>query len=174
MANGAPGSLPDQSFPDSERLFRRVHRDNLRANGKPTIFAFELPDMSVNREQHSSEEGARQGFRPEDWGVVAFFVGDIPARDTWAHLAEVYQLLPRHVPETGNFAHSEVRVRRRIETNFVLVTYRGLPDFHEHDPDRDALRCSPVENLDPDFHQRWRKHIALASKPVLLPQEVAD
>src|SRR5437588_792984 len=125
----------DQAFPDNERLFRRVHRDNVKAIGKPTSLAFELPDMSVNRERHSSPEDARRGFHKADWGVIALLVSDIPARAEWKHVAHVFRLLPRHVPIKGNHAHSEVRVWKAVEAVLVLITGRADHDFDDHDPD---------------------------------------
>jgi hypothetical protein len=129
--------------------------------------AFELPDMSVNRERYSSDEEARKGFHAWDWGVVAFFVGDIPPRESWVHVAHLYSLVPRHVPIGGNFSHTEVRVWRTDGEHPVLITYRGLADFEATDRDRESLLGPPPDLLDPAFHLRWRKHISLASKPVL-------
>jgi len=169
MASKTEVLHPNQSFPDGEKLFRRVHSKNLKPNGKPTLFAFELPDMSVNRDQFSSAEDARRGFSPSDWGVVAFLVRDIPPREAWTHVAQLYSLLPRHIPVSGNFAHTEVRVRRVVNTILVLITHRGHTDFSDGDPDSGVRRGLPDALLDPDFHMRCREYIAMSSKPVLLP-----
>ena len=80
MATPQPPRHPDQNFREVERLFRRVHRDYMKPDGKASFLAFELPDMSVNRENYSTAEEARRGFRPEDWGVVSIRVGDMPPR----------------------------------------------------------------------------------------------
>jgi hypothetical protein len=123
--------------------------------------------MSVNREKHSTAEEARRGYNKTDWGVAAFIVADIPPRTNWAHIAQIYRLLARHVPETGNFPHSEVRVWRKAEEVFVLITNREDGDFRPDDPDRETPRGTAAAVLDPDFHMRWRKHIALAAKMIL-------
>jgi hypothetical protein len=167
MANNPQPNQPEQSFAGTERLFRRVRGNNIGRDGKATLFAFELPDMSVNRELHGSAEDARKGFDRSEWSVVAFLVADIPPRADWHHLAQLYRLLPRHVIAPGNFAHSEVRAWRKIDEDFVFITNRGPSEFTEDDPDRECARGLPEALLDPDFHLRWRKHIALASKMAL-------
>jgi hypothetical protein len=83
------------------------------------------------------------------------------------HIVQEYQLKPRHVPEPGNFSHSEVRVWRKVASILTLITVRGAMEFPPDDPDRDEPRNNPEALLDPDFHMRWRKHIALAAKMVL-------
>jgi hypothetical protein len=47
---------PDPIFTDNERLFRRFRPDDIDG-GEITADAFELPDMSVNREKYG----------PPDW-----------------------------------------------------------------------------------------------------------
>jgi hypothetical protein len=89
---------PDQHFSDAERLFRRVRRENVGRSGKATFLAFDLPDMSVNRERECSAEDARKGYNQADWAVVAFAVKDLPPRATWVQIVQEYQLKPRHVP----------------------------------------------------------------------------
>ena len=167
MANKPQPRQPDQSFPNTERLFHRVRRNNVGRDGKATFLAFALPDMSVNREEHSTAEEARKGYDKVDWGVVGFEVADIPPRTNWAHIAQLYRLLARHIPEAGNYSHSEVRVWRKVEEVFVLITARMLENFEESDPDREEPLDTAEALLDPDFHMRWRKHIALAAKMVL-------
>jgi len=168
MANKPQPNRPEQHFPDNELLFCRVRRNNFKRNGRASPLAFGLPDMSVNREQFSTAEQARKGHNPEDWGVVSFPVSAIPPREEWVHVALVYRMLPRHVPVDGNFAHSEVRVWRKNDAIYLLVTSRTDNDFGADDPDQTEARCPPDE-LDPDFHMRWRKHIALACKTEILP-----
>lgn len=160
-----------QGFQGSERLFHRVRRNNVR-NGKPTPSAFSLPDMSVNREKFGDPEEARKGFDKADWGVSAFTVADIPPRESLAHMAQTYRLLPRHVPVPGNHAHSEVRVWRVVEEVFKLITNRKPEDFEEDDPDREEPCDTAEALLDPDFHMRWRKRIALAARMVLPCEEI--
>jgi len=169
MANNPQPKGPDQSFAETERLFHRVRQNNIGRHGKATFLAFALPDMSVNRERDSTAENARSGFEKPDWGVAAFVVKDIPPDGGWAHGLQTYLLRPRHVPEPGNFPHSEVRVWRAVQTVSTLITTRDEKDFGERDPDREEPRGTPEALLDPDFHMRWRKHIALASKMVLPP-----
>src|ERR1700722_18814569 len=102
MASKSQPRRSDQSFSEQEQLFRRVRQENFKRDGKPTLLAFDLPDMSVNREQFGTAEDSLQGFNPLDWGIVAFLVRDIPPRATWTHVAQLYSLLPRHVPVGGN------------------------------------------------------------------------
>ncbi len=123
--------------------------------------------MSVNRAKHGTAEEARRGYDKADWGVAAFLVADIPPRTNVPHIDQVYALLARHVPEPGNLAHSEVRVWRKVAEIFVLITARKVGDFDRGDPDRKTPRNTAAVLLDPDFHMRWRKRIALAAKMVL-------
>ncbi len=164
-----PPRHPDQNFRDHERLFRRVHRDNMKADGKASFLAFELPDMSVNREDYGAAEEARKGFRPEDWGVVSIRVGDMPPRQSVPHMSHSYTFRARHVPEIGNFAHSEVRVWRENGQVVVLISMRQASDFSPTDPDRETPR-SGVGLLDPDFHMRWRKRLEWNCQPELRPE----
>lgn len=166
-----PTANPNQHFAPTERLFRRVHRASLLANGKPTLLAFELPDMSCNRELESTAEATRKGFRPEDWGVVAFLVGDIPPRDTLLHLAAAYRLLPRHIPDRDNFSHTEVRVWH-IGGNSLLITNRT--EMVADDPDRNSVLGLPEELLDPDFHLRWRKRLSKRAGIAAMPEMVTE
>ncbi len=168
MDTTQPPSHADQNFRDVERLFRRVLRDHMKPDGKASFLAFELPDMSVNRKEHSTAEEARKGFRPEDWGVVSIKVGDMPPRESLPQTNHSYCFRARHVPEVGNFAHSEVRVWRENGTVVLLITTRKTEDFSVTDPDRDSPRTGP-EWLDPDFHMRWRKRLEWRCEPELRP-----
>lgn len=141
--------------------------------GKASLFAYALPDMSCNRANESTTEETRKGFFAEDWGVVAFAVRDIPPREAIAHLSHAYRLLARHVPILGNFSHSEVRVWR-IDQGELLLTVRGIADFAQDDVDRDCVRSNPAEWLDPDFHMRWRKRIAQVAELVLGPRTLSE
>ena len=124
MSSNQPEQHPNQTFLDSELLFRRVHRLNMKLDGRASFLAFELPDMSVNRERLGTVEESLKGFRPQDWGVVSFQVADIPPREVLLHTAHCYYFRARHVPEPGNFAHSEIRVWREDNSIRVLVTFR--------------------------------------------------
>ncbi len=53
MAKKPQPDPPDQSFSNTERLYRRVRRNNVGRDGKATFLAFALPDTSVNREKHA-------------------------------------------------------------------------------------------------------------------------
>jgi hypothetical protein len=171
MPSNPPQNPPDQAFSDDEQLFRRVRRENFSMKGKPTLLGFTLPDMSVNREKYGSAPDALRGFNSADWGVAAFLTKDIPPRIEWKHVLQIYELKPRHVPEHGNYSHGEVRVWRMVEQDTVLITERLADDFDDCDLDRNEKRDSSEKLLDPDFHMRWRKHIALASKTVLPPEK---
>lgn len=138
------------------------------AQGRITLLAFRLPDMSCNRETLSTAEETRKGM--SEWGVAAFQVRDIPPREQIPHQAHWYTFLARHVPVPGNYAHCEVRVWR-VEGGSVLITPRQDADFGEGDPDRDCQRGLPEDMLDPDFHLRWRKRLAKRSQLVLGPRE---
>ncbi len=144
----------------------------MKHDGKASFLAFELPDMSVNRERHSTAEEARRGFRPEDWGVVSFLVAEMPPREALPHEAHCYHFRARHIPEEGNFAHAEVRVWREDGGVRVLITLRQADDFREGDPDGEADRTG-VDALDPRFHMRWRKRIEWCCQPELRPVDEA-
>ena len=172
MATTQPPRHPDQNFRDIERLFRRAHRDKMKSDGKASFLAFELPDMSVSREDQSTAEEARRGFRPENWGVVSIRVGDIPPRESLPQLNHSYRFRTRHVPDVGNFAHSEVRVWRENGAIAVLITTRQTEEFLATDPDRESPR-SGTELLDPNFHMRWRKRLEWRCQPELRPTDEA-
>jgi hypothetical protein len=167
MAKKPHSKPPNQFFSKTEQLFRRVQRERIRGGGKVRMLAFELPDMSVNRERYSTAEEARRGHDKGRWGVAVFTVADIPPRTTWVQVADKYRLAPRHVPEPGNYSHSEVRVWRNLKGTFVLITDRKGADVNPDDPDRNDVRNISASLLDPDFHMRWRKHIALVARVVL-------
>jgi hypothetical protein len=144
----------------------------MKPDGKASFLAFELPDMSVNRENYSTAAEARRGFRPEAWGVVSITVSDMPPRESLPHLSHSYRFQARHVPEDGNFAHSEVRVWRESGAVAVLITTRQTEDFLPTDPDRESPRTG-ADWLDPDFHMRWRKRLEWRCQPELRPTDEA-
>jgi hypothetical protein len=143
----------------------------MKPDGRARFLAFELPDMSVNREDCSTAEDARKGFQPEEWGVVSIRVGDMPPRESIPQAEHSYRFRARHVPEPGNFAHSEVRVWRE-SVGEILITTRMTEEFLAEDPDRDCPRAGP-DMLDPDFHMRWRKRLKWCCRAELRPTEVA-
>ena len=104
--------------------------------------------------------------RFKDWGVVVFFVEDIPPRDTLLHSADAYRLLPRHIPVRDNFSHTEVRVWR-IDGDPLLITTRTEMDAD--DPDRNSELGLPEEWLDPNFHLRWRKRLSKRTEVAAMP-----
>lgn len=169
MSATPPPVHANQSFRDGERLFRRVLGRHMKPDGRATFLAFELPDMSVNREEHSTAEQTRKGFRPEDWGVVSIRVSDMPPRQSLPQAEHSYRFRARHVPEIGNYAHSEIRVWREGVTE-VLLTQRAAGDFAAEDPDRECARAG-VDMLDPDFHMRWRKRLEWRCRSELRPSD---
>ncbi len=171
MGTNPQPKRPYQHFPEEEQLFCRVHKENIRP-GKVSLLAFRLPDMSVNREKECNAEDARKGHYPEDWGVASILVSDIPPREPIAHVAQIYLLLPRHVPMLGNYAHSEVRVWLKDSEVQRLITDRSDEEFEDDDPDKDDPRCA-IHEMDPDFHLRWRKQMARKCKVVVMPKEIA-
>ncbi len=58
-----------------------------------------------------------------------------------------------------------------VEEIYKLITNRKPEDFGEDDPDREETHDTAEALLDPDFHMRWRKRIALAAKMVLLCED---
>jgi hypothetical protein len=142
----------------------------MKPDGRASFLAFELPDMSVNRENYSTAAEARKGFRAEDWGVVSIRVGDMPPRESLPQITHSYRFRARHVPEVGNFAHSEVRVWRENGAVAVLITTRQTEEFLDTDPDRKSPRTG-AESLDPDFHMRWRKRLEWRCQPELCPTD---
>src|SRR5437016_13046447 len=117
MAEIPPGMMTmgrpdDQDFAEDELLFRRFRPEDFDG-GEVAPEAFELPDMSVNREKYGPptwlllEEGC------ERWGVASFRVHDIPRERPVLHAGiVVYLLRPEHVPLRYNYPHSEVRIYR--------------------------------------------------------------
>lgn len=165
-----PAHQPTQHFPNNERLFRRIHRTNIDKRGRATFLGFALPDMSVNRESFGTADDARRNHNATVWGVAAFLVAVIPPRELQTHNDQRYLLFARHVPEPDNFPHSEVRVWREVKGGHALVTERTQEGFNEGDPDAGEAHVPPTdEYLDPDFHMRWRKRLALASQLVIGP-----
>lgn len=134
---------PDAVFADTEALFRRYRSDHFD-DGEVAPEAFELPDMSVNREKYGPPTWLLLDNEIGNWGVGAFRVEDIPREKDMVHLGViVYVLRPEHIPLKYNYPHTEVRV------------YRD-----------DARICRDNHNLhllEPEFHLRWRERLSQCS-----------
>lgn len=143
------GREPDQHFDDKEKLYRRFRPDDFDGDGVAPE-AFELPDMSVNREKYGPPEWLLLHEDYRDWGVVAFRVEEIPRDQALYHLGVLaYMLRPEHVPLHNNYPHSEIRVYL----------------------DNDRI-CRESENLDllaPEFHLRWRERLSRIAKIQIQP-----
>ena len=114
--------------------------------------AFELPDMSVNREKYGPPDWLLLDDAFSGWGVGAFYVEDIPRGEELLHRGVIaYLLRPEHVPLRYNYPHSEVRIYR------------------------DTVRvCRDNQNLhllEPEFHLRWRERLSQASWIAIQPQQ---
>lgn len=141
---------PDPVFADTEILFRRFRPDDFDAGGVAPE-AFELPDMSVNREKYGPSEWLLLDDGFADWGVGAFYVEDIPRDEELLHRGVItYVLRPEHVPLRCNFPHSEVRVFR--------------------DNARICRENNNLYLLEPEFHLRWRERLSQASWIAIQPQ----
>jgi len=117
MPQRAMGRLPDQSFVDDERLFRR-YRPNDLVDGKLAPASLAIPKNSgpsFVREKYAIPEdvlhpdcaGARDF---SGWGIFALRVGDIPPQlppDVPTH-----RFWPQHVPLEDCYAHTEIWCNR--------------------------------------------------------------
>jgi hypothetical protein len=142
--------LEDQDFADHELLYRRFRAEDFDG-GEVAPEAFELPDMSVNRQKYGPPRWLLLEDGYETWGVAGFRVQDIPRDRAMLHAGVVvYLLRPEHMPLRYNYPHAEVRIYR------------------------DATRiCRDNNNLDllePEFHIRWREHLSMASRIAIPPQ----
>lgn len=147
------GRHPDQQFAPEEELYRRVASDNLDG-GDISIAAVGLPDMSVIRQKYGQPQWLLLSDDAKGWGVIAFFVRDIPPRrELWHEGVIAYVLKPRHVPHNRNYPHAEVWV-------FLM---QGNDEIHICRADQDE------HLLNPEFHLRWRECIVLASRVVIQP-----
>lgn len=143
----------DQHFADDELLYRRFRPEDFEG-GEVAPEAFELPDMSVNREKYGPPEWLLLEEEYADWGVASFRVRDIPRDRPMLHEGVVaYVLSPRHGPLEYNYPHSEVRVYRN-----------GIHLCRQN---------NNIHLLEPEFHLRWREHLSLASKVAIAPRELS-
>jgi hypothetical protein len=138
---------PDPIFADEERLFRRFRPQDFDG-GEVVAEAFELPDMSVNREKHGPQHWLLLDEESVGWGVAGFRVMDIPRGEEMLHLGViVYVLEAEHVPLRLNYPHSEVRIYR---------------DGNRICRDNDNLGL-----LEPEFHLRWRERLSRICRVVI-------
>jgi hypothetical protein len=142
---------PDPIFTDEERLFRRFRPEDFDG-GEVAAEAFELPDMSVNREKYGPPDWLLLDEDFLGWGVAGFRVKDIPRGKEILHLGViVYVLQAEHVPLRLNYPHSEVRIYR---------------DGNRVWRDNENLRL-----LEPEFHLRWRERLSRVCRVVIQPSE---
>ena len=140
---------PDPDFAADEILFRRFRPEDFEKGEVPPE-AFELPDMSVNREKYGPADWLllEEAFRA--WGVAGFRVRDIPHDEALLHLGVIaYVLRPEHVPLKFNYPHSEIRIFR--------------------DGVRICKNHANLELLEPEFHIRWRERLSQATWVVVAP-----
>ncbi len=139
---------PDPVFPDDERLFRRFHPSLLLKSGTIDKAAFEMPDMSVNREKHG---GLPQFllFGHCDWGVAAFAVGRVP-KETFV-VGVHYHFLPEHRRLRQNYHHAQ------------LLCY---------DPAGLHLDCKT--QFPEEVQLRWCRRLAFVARVVIRPQTFAS
>jgi hypothetical protein len=143
------GRQPDPKFFDEERLFRRFRPEDLDG-GEVAPEAFELPDMSVNREKYGPPEWLLLDEEAEGWGVASFRVVDIPRGEELLHLGViVYILDAEHVPLRYNYPHSEIRIYR--------------------DDNRICRSSNNLALLEPVFHLRWRERLSRVCQLVIQP-----
>jgi hypothetical protein len=140
---------PDPIFTDNERLFRRFRPDDFDG-GEVVAEAFELPDMSVNREKYGLPHWLLLDEESAGWGVAGFRVKDIPRGKDLLHLGIiVYVLHAEHIPLRLNYPHSEVRIYR--------------------DGNRICRENDNLALLAPEFHLRWRERISRVCQVVIQP-----
>ncbi len=102
-----------QEFDPQERLFHR-YNELIEEGGCFYPASIRFPDFSVNRELFSEPEDVLLPIY-QDYGVAAFKVEDIPGEqvvEQGTSKETVYNFTVVHVPESENYAHSEVRVEK--------------------------------------------------------------
>jgi hypothetical protein len=131
MADPAERPKVNPHFEPSERLFRRVPREDVE-NGFISNASIRLPAFSVDRETYLVNGPADTLRKYPDMGLIWFCVGDIPAALT-SENGDRFEFGVEHRPEEDNAAHSEVlSYRGGVEVN-------KLPDGVKK-KFRDALR----------------------------------
>ncbi len=141
---------PDPHFAEDEILHRRFRPEDV-VNGVVPPEAFELPDMSVNREKYGPPDWLLLEEAFVAWAVAGFRVRDIPCEEALLHLGVIaYVLRAEHVPLKYNYPHSEVRIHR--DGTHISKDNRNL------------------DLLEPEFHIRWRERLSQASWVVIHPR----
>jgi hypothetical protein len=157
MPTKARAEVLHQDFPLGERIYYRVHPDNIDC-GKVKWESLTLPDMSVNRGNFDGAKEARKVYR--EWAVASFLVSDIPNRQRQAFTTHDYLMRLRHDPVDGFYSHSEIRVWRCESDLERFITDKTDEQFCSDDPDIALVRHPSSEWLDPDFHMKWRRRMA--------------
>ncbi len=141
---------PDPVFRDREVLYRRFRPEDL--DGSEVVpEAFQIPDMSVNRQKYGPSRWLLLEGGFEAWGVAAFYVEDIPRDIDQIHMGVIiYVLRPEHIPLKYNYPHSEVRIYR--------------------DECRICRDNNNVDLLDPAFHIRWRERLSQLAWVIIQPR----
>lgn len=100
----------DPDFPPDELLYLRIkpqYFSGAQADwNQITINHIRFPNFSVNRGNYSEPEDVLKPDWPQ-WGIASFLVRDVPqqlSKDASC------KFKVEHLPEAGNYAHSEVRV----------------------------------------------------------------
>ncbi len=142
----------DPHFADDEILYRRFRPEDFDG-GEVAPEAFELPDMSVNRQKYGPPKWLLLDEAFAHWGVAGFRVEDIPRDREMLHAGVIaYVLRPEHAPEKHNYPHSEVRIF--CDGIHICRDQRNL------------------HLLEPEFHLRWREHLSMASRVAIPPKDV--
>jgi hypothetical protein len=143
--NGKFERPSDPHFDRQEYLYRRVPDAMWVAGEQPPfeLDAIGMPDMSVGRSKYGHPEWLR--LERADfalWGVFGFRVGEMSTQEYDNGIR--YHFEANHVPEPGNFPHSEV------------WAYRESLDKQRH-------RVKSVDDLPPDMYLAWREEIHRAA-----------
>jgi hypothetical protein len=150
----------DQEFGPSERLFRRVHPDHfIPGHSRIDLAAFELPDMSVNREKHGGKaeyvlcnvypgSDGKCDERHHPWGIVSFSVDHVSRTIENAADPAAYSTRPQHAPENHNFFHTEIRA---FDTNGNHISF------------------SNADRLGKKAYDQWRRIVRAGSTVVRRP-----
>ena len=106
MADSAKRPDINPHFEPSERLFRRVPREDVE-NGFISNASIRLPAFSVDRETYLANGPADTLRRYPDMGLIWFYVSDIPPALATEN-NDRYEFGVEHRPEEDNAANSEV------------------------------------------------------------------
>jgi len=98
----------DPVFADEEVLYRRFRPEDFDG-GEVAPEAFELPDMSVNRDKHGPASWLLLDEDFQDWGVASFRVQDIPRDRAVLHAGVIAYVLR---PEQTCAAEVQLPARR--------------------------------------------------------------